>query len=296
VHGRAGLIAGLLALVVALFVAVALPTTESAPDPATASPLALTLRSTAWIRLVAILWCLCGLLLATLAALTGRVPALAGATLIGLAAGTVALASTELLIAAAAAVVAGVVGLLVTAPAPDAGMAAARGGDGGLDIASEGPTRPQPIRIRRAPGPAAGPAAVTAVAARELRGEQIQARQLVGQLQWGPELFGYQLNHPDKDKSYDERDSASQMLKCRVIDPAFTWGPFLKPETSWARTVIYEMHVKGFTKRHPLVPEQDRGTFAGLAHHAIPAYLRSLGVTTVELCVTPTEICSRSPA
>jgi glycogen operon protein len=109
------------------------------------------------------------------------------------------------------------------------------------------------------------------------------ARQLIGRLQWGPELFGYQLDHPDKDKSYDERDSASRMLKCRVIDPAFTWGPFLKPETSWARTVIYEMHVKGFTKRHPLVPEQDRGTFAGLAHHAIPAYLRSLGVTTVEL-------------
>ena len=49
------------------------------------------------------------------------------------------------------------------------------------------------------------------------------ARQLVGQLRWGPELFGYQLDHPDKDKSYDERDSASQMLKCRVIDPAFTW-------------------------------------------------------------------------
>ena len=109
------------------------------------------------------------------------------------------------------------------------------------------------------------------------------ARQLVGQLRWGPELFGYQLDHPDKDKSFDERDSAPLMLKCRVIDPAFTWGPFLKPETSWARTVIYEMHVKGFTKLHPLVPEQDRGTFAGLAHHAIPAYLRSLGVTTVEL-------------
>jgi glycogen operon protein len=71
------------------------------------------------------------------------------------------------------------------------------------------------------------------------------AKQLVGQLQWGPELFGYQLNHPDKDKSYDERDSAPSMPKCRVIDPAFTWGPFRKPDTSWARTIIYEMHVKG---------------------------------------------------
>jgi glycogen operon protein len=109
------------------------------------------------------------------------------------------------------------------------------------------------------------------------------AKQLVGQLQWGPELFGYQLNHPDKDKSYDERDSAPSMPKCRVIDAAFTWGPFRKPDTSWARTIIYEMHVKGFTQRHPLIPEADRGTFAGLAHPAIPAYLRSLGITAAEL-------------
>ena len=109
------------------------------------------------------------------------------------------------------------------------------------------------------------------------------AKQLVGELRWSPELFGYQLDHPDKDKSFDGRDSAPYMLKCRVIDPAFTWGASRKPETSWARTIIYEMHVKGFTQRHPLIPESDRGTFAGLSHPAIPAYLRSLGVTSVEL-------------
>src|SRR6516225_9591326 len=50
------------------------------------------------------------------------------------------------------------------------------------------------------------------------------AKQLVGQLRWGPELFGYRLDHPDKDKSFDRRDSAPLMQKCRVIDPAFTWG------------------------------------------------------------------------
>ena len=50
---------------------------------------------------------------------------------------------------------------------------------------------------------------------------------------WGPELFGYKLDHPDKDKSFDERDSAPLMPKCRVIDPAFTWGASRKPETSW---------------------------------------------------------------
>ena len=108
------------------------------------------------------MWCGCGLLLTTLTALTGRVPALAGATLIGLTAGTVALASTELLIAAAAAVVAGVVGLLVTAPVPEPG-ATPLAGRAGPEVETDPvtPARPQPIRIRPAPGPAAGPAAVT---------------------------------------------------------------------------------------------------------------------------------------
>jgi glycogen operon protein len=69
---------------------------------------------------------------------------------------------------------------------------------------------------------------------------------LTGQLRWGPELFGYQLDHADKDLSYDERDSAPLVQKCRVIDPAFTWGVARKPEVPWERTIIYEMHVRGF--------------------------------------------------
>jgi pullulanase/glycogen debranching enzyme len=73
------------------------------------------------------------------------------------------------------------------------------------------------------------------------------------------------------------------MQKCRVIDPAFTWGSARKPETPWERIVAYEMHVRGFTKLHPLVPDADRGTFAGLANPSIPAYLRSLGVTSAQL-------------
>ncbi|MBI5265294.1 MAG: glycogen debranching protein GlgX [Bradyrhizobium sp.] len=109
------------------------------------------------------------------------------------------------------------------------------------------------------------------------------AKQLVGELRWGPELFAYQLGHPDKDKSYDDRDSAPLVQKCRVIDPAFTWGSARKPEIPWERTIIYEMHVKGFTKLHPLVADPDRGTFSGLANPAIPAYLRSLGITSAEL-------------
>ncbi|MGY4292191.1 glycogen debranching enzyme GlgX [Bradyrhizobium sp. i1.4.4] len=109
------------------------------------------------------------------------------------------------------------------------------------------------------------------------------AKQLVGQLRWGPELFGYQLDHADKDLSYDERDSAPSMQKCRVIDPAFTWGSARKPETPWERTIVYETHVKGFTQQHPLVPEADRGTFSGLSHSEVPSYLRSLGITSTEL-------------
>jgi isoamylase len=109
------------------------------------------------------------------------------------------------------------------------------------------------------------------------------AKQLVGKLRWSSELFGYRLDHSDKDKSFDERDSATFVQKCRVIDPAFTWGAARKPETSWERTIFYEMHVKGFTRLHPVVPEAERGTFAGLANPNIPAYLRSLGVTSAEL-------------
>jgi isoamylase len=109
------------------------------------------------------------------------------------------------------------------------------------------------------------------------------AKQLVGRLTWGPELFAYKLDHADKDRSFDERDSASLMQKCRVIDPAFTWGSARKPETPWERTVLYEMHVKGFTQLHLLVPKSERGTFSGLAHPQVSGYLRSLGVTSAEL-------------
>jgi isoamylase len=109
------------------------------------------------------------------------------------------------------------------------------------------------------------------------------AKQLVGQLTWGPELFGYRFGHPDKDRSFDDRDSAAFVQKCRVIDPAFTWGSTRKPETPWEQTIIYEMHAKGFTKQHLLVPESERGTFAGLAHEKVTGYLQALGVTSAEL-------------
>lgn len=109
------------------------------------------------------------------------------------------------------------------------------------------------------------------------------AKQLVGSLTWGPEIFGYKLDSTDKDLSFDERDSAPLMLKCRVIDPAFTWGQDRRPMVPWERTIIYEMHVKGFTKLDRNIRKAERGTFAGLMHAHIPEYLRTLGITSAEL-------------
>ena len=96
-------------------------------------------------------------------------------------------------------------------------------------------------------------------------------------------MFGYQVGDPEADLSFDERDSAPFMPKCKVIDPAFTWGRDRPAQRGWHETIIYEMHVKGFTMRHPEVPEEARGTFAGLSSAAVVDYLRDLGVTAVEL-------------
>ena len=79
------------------------------------------------------------------------------------------------------------------------------------------------------------------------------------------------------------RDSAALVPKSVVVDGAFPWGEDPRPHHSWADSVIYELHVKGFTRRHPDIPEPLRGTFAGLAHPAAVAHLRRLGVTAVEL-------------
>jgi glycogen operon protein len=81
----------------------------------------------------------------------------------------------------------------------------------------------------------------------------------------------------------DRRNSAFVMPKCVVIDPAATWGPDIRPRTPWAETIIYEAHVKGMTARHPEVPPELRGTFAGLANPTVIDYLVQLGVTAIEL-------------
>jgi len=109
------------------------------------------------------------------------------------------------------------------------------------------------------------------------------ALQVVGELEWNDAVFGYTVGHPDADLSFDTRDSAPYVPKSRVIDPAFTWGRPRRAAVPWAKTILYELHVRGFTRLHPGVPEAQRGTFAGLAHHEVVDYLRQLGVTAVEL-------------
>jgi glycogen operon protein len=109
------------------------------------------------------------------------------------------------------------------------------------------------------------------------------ARGHTGQLKWDPACFGYTIGHKDKDLSFDERDSAPFMPKCVVVDPNFDWqGQPRVGVTKWDGTIIYEAHVRGFTKLHPGVPEKKRGTYAGFTKEVI-AYIKSLGVTTVEL-------------
>ncbi|HWQ14881.1 MAG TPA: glycogen debranching protein GlgX [Roseiflexaceae bacterium] len=108
------------------------------------------------------------------------------------------------------------------------------------------------------------------------------AKALTGALHWHDALFGYRIGAA-RDQRPDQRDSAPYMPRCVVIDPAFDWGDDRPPRIPLHDTIIYELHVRGFTKLHPEVPEQLRGTFAGLAYPPVIAYLKDLGVTAVEL-------------
>ena len=104
-----------------------------------------------------------------------------------------------------------------------------------------------------------------------------------GDLQWNPAVFGYQMESQD-DLTFDERDSAPFMPKCTVCDPNFDWkGSPVRPSALWEDTILYELHVKGFTKLHPAVPEHLRGTYAGLGSADCIHYIQALGVTSVEL-------------
>jgi isoamylase len=109
------------------------------------------------------------------------------------------------------------------------------------------------------------------------------AKAIAGRLESSEAIFDYRVGKPDADLVPDDRDNAPYLPKSVAVDPRFDWGDDHPPRTPWHETIIYELHVKGFTARHPDVPPGLRGTYAGLASPAAVTYLRELGITAVEL-------------
>ena len=107
------------------------------------------------------------------------------------------------------------------------------------------------------------------------------AKRLDGAVRWDDALFGYRIG--DEDGAADERDSASFVPKGVVVDGSFSWGDDAPPRTAFESTLIYEVHVGGFTRRHPDVAEELRGTYAGMSSAPVVEHLVQLGVTAVEL-------------
>ena len=112
------------------------------------------------------------------------------------------------------------------------------------------------------------------------------ARALTGNIRFGPELFSFPMNHfdnCDRDLDFSIEDSASAIPKAVVSDATFDWEGDQHPDIPWDQTIIYEVHVRGFTKQHQDIPAELRGTYAGMAHPEAIAHLKRLGITAVEL-------------
>jgi isoamylase len=109
------------------------------------------------------------------------------------------------------------------------------------------------------------------------------AKAISGTIQWHESLFGYEMGHPDEDLSFNDQDSAPYIPKAVVTDPNFDWEGDKSPKTPYYKSVIYETHVKGFTKLHPEIPKNIQGTYAALAHPVTIKYLKDLGITAIEL-------------
>src|SRR6476469_293383 len=109
------------------------------------------------------------------------------------------------------------------------------------------------------------------------------AKAVAGNIDWSDALFGCRIGDPKADLSLDDRDNAGFIPTCVVVDQAVTWCGDQLLRTAWDRTVIYEVHVHGYTARHPDVPKHLRGTYAGLATPEVIEHLQQVGVTAVEL-------------
>lgn len=109
------------------------------------------------------------------------------------------------------------------------------------------------------------------------------AKAIIGQIDWNNSHYGYRVGHKLEDLSFDRTNNALEMPKSQVVDSAYTWGDDKLLRTPWHETIIYELHVKGFTYLHPLIPPELRGTYAGLASEPAIEHFKFLGITAVEL-------------
>ena len=108
------------------------------------------------------------------------------------------------------------------------------------------------------------------------------ARAHVGGLTWDHAIFGYTIGHVDQDLSFDERDSAPFVPKSVVVDAGFDWrGQARRNPIAWDHTVFYEAHVRGYTKKHPDVPEHLRGTYAGMGCRSVLDHIKAIGATSI---------------
>ena len=109
------------------------------------------------------------------------------------------------------------------------------------------------------------------------------AQAVSGFIDWSQPIFPYRVDSPEKDLEIDPRDSGPGMPKSVVVNPYFDWEQDRQPRTPLVDSIIYEMHVRGFSKLNEDLPEQVRGTYAGLASPNSLRYLKKLGITAVEL-------------
>lgn len=111
-------------------------------------------------------------------------------------------------------------------------------------------------------------------------------KKLVGKLIWHKAIFGYDIDSPDKDLSFSTLDSAPYVPKSVVVEDTFDWGDDKRPAHAFEDTVIYEAHLRGYTKLHPKIADAKRGTFYGMGSKTVTGYLKWLGITAVELLPT----------
>jgi isoamylase len=109
------------------------------------------------------------------------------------------------------------------------------------------------------------------------------AKAITGLPKWGDEVFGYDRKNADNGNSFSIKNSAPFMPRCIVVNDAFDWEDDAHPKTKYHNTIIYELHVKGFTQLHPSIPNNIRGTYSALAHAEAIKYFKNLGITAIEL-------------